>query len=719
MRHIRWFCILILLLQAGCEGCKQATGDHVDSSYGATVKSGGSVCELGSLNYDQYKSLMTVPVEVEKYVPGNKRGILGVAFIPEGESTDKVFEEIQACAVGTDSFHIILPRAGGYAFYNCTLNEEVSAKNPKKYAVHVSSLKGELPPNTYQVVPFIKASGVAKSPVFHPQQGVDHVVRSSEEGPKVTLDEGSIQTQAKKSSSGDERHILSMSGRVVGLKMASRVGFLFIPQGAGLTSVDVIEKVLFDPNFPDRSGSFNKLVQQGNEGVVFFRCSDHNANGLFSMTNEEDTTGALQKGKTYDVHALVVHGNHFTVSKQKGEVSISQVEVELTMNKIKPGHTSLIAKYLPANHGDNRDFEIHEYAQVLSGTITKQKRTTNPFSGFVFAPQSKTREEVKTAVENGIPTSANAWELHDECIVCTAKTTGVARDNSVNTNCDFITNLDKAPQLGQTYNVYCWVYDNAGQGTVFLSEAEELKLFRATGGITLGAAHSIDRSANRMTIKDVKTQLEVANATDPEMTIAFIENPTQLNEQYLSQSREAYKKVKDPEESRHNRDNKNWLQIHSTYEFLNSRVWMAGNNSLTSHEINATNGTQLKEETTYTLHLVVRNEDMIYGIPGTMQITTGPMATDNSVPVYSVPDNFENSADFNGKQVSLYMNSKKASVTEMDGRHIEALEPNQDRDKKLIRAALSHHYSGDPLIQAYRKFNVLNQGEVLSNGNSP
>ncbi|XWN35552.1 MAG: hypothetical protein ROO73_02110 [Roseivirga sp.] len=528
MKNIRWFCILILLLQAGCEGCKQATGDHVPSSYGATIKSRGPVVNTGSINN---VPVMGVPVKVEKYIPGKAMGILGVALVPQEKSIDGAFAQIQAQSVGTPGgeggnptipFHTIykLPEEAGYVFYDRTLDKEVLATNPEDLTIYVSSLKEPLPPSVYHVVPFIKESIRVNSPVFHPREGADHQVAEATAGPQVTLDENSVQAPEQVQQPGGKIDIaLTMEGCASGVEGPMQAGFLFIPEdedpAATRSVVDIIGKVIFrDTDNGEKDllvtpvQEFAELQQKANKGIVFYRHGVLNSDGKIEMAKKEDRTGALRKGTTYIVHAVLVKDGHYTVSKEKAKVTIPQVEVELKMSSVDNLKLTVIydpapvvaataagggfdavwmaardavQKYQPTNPS----YTIQRFELDVSGTID-QKNTTNPTIGFVFAPEGTAVADVQAAVENPM-SAAVGWQKHTNgCIVWTEKNTDAANDKFVSASCNFVPTpvsgpgSNDTPKLGQTYNVYCWLHNRNSSGDwlkpVILSDAQQLAL---------------------------------------------------------------------------------------------------------------------------------------------------------------------------------------------------------------------------------------------------
>ena len=511
MKRVYWLGILFVLLHAACDRCKRLEGTFEKTEWGAVIDT-KEVTPIGSING---KPVVKCVGEIKENHPGKEEPILGVFFVPQGQSIDEVAKKIKNHNVKTKAdapadakpMKTLIKLGEG-----SLVNYERVEKSTKKEVIFcISSLKpdeGLASNTTYNVVIFIK---IGDHIFYDVKQAVSYTTPNPGDLTQVSM--LSAEPTIKIDPKGNTYVEFAMKANVKQLNTTgspAHVGFLLIKQGTTpLSSLDVLEEQLANGKpFPTYPRAFLASADDAfiiNENAATFPWGVLAADDDFEINNELDPNAAMKGGK-YDVYAYVqqhdaaTKSNNYFVSPDSIEIELPEIKVEVEITGI--GEPKLIAIKNPGGGYSFKEFKLPE----VKGKVKKAENTNNPIAGVLIVPQTAgldlTQEAARQQASEIVAKATSNFKKDDGtlgnvpqykqerpdgqgCLVCITQKDDVAdTDKELQVKLDLKQQGADASLLDlaacQNYDVYYWVQDAGGKGLVFISEARKpLQVFYA------------------------------------------------------------------------------------------------------------------------------------------------------------------------------------------------------------------------------------------------
>ena len=710
MRRTYGLWILCLLLHTACDCCNKQILPYEEYSWGAAIfidKDKGVTC-VGSINN---RPAILLSGEITKNVPGQDAPILCALFVTEDQSVYKLAEEIQKHQVKTDQEAPAdaLPLDTLYTVDSSFVNYKRVERSEGRVNLLVSSLdpaKGLMPGTKYNVWLAIKMEGHC---FFAPDQYVTYESPDATTSTQVSM--ATAECGYKRDPEGDLRLDFSMQGEVKRLAGAgvSTAGFLLIEQGQeALTPLSVLEghlQATYNTNSRELLSAATDKFTKHADGVIVRRAGSINADGSYEISQQKDPDGTLKKEKIYDVFALIERVKdgyyHYCVSQDSQAMKLPEVKMEVAMDSI--GAPALLAEYKA--EGDH--YDIKKFNLQVKGRIVSHENTTDPIEGFLFVPQAAGALDNAAAQKKACnliaaATTANPSPTRLPCfstqtdsgqayLVCITNTANVVGNASQPLGGQYsFAKDDKTSHLAleQDYNVYCWAQDAKGQGEVFLSaNSKELSLLYVQG--TLNNVQCVNRNCNTLPLQLDVAINNIRNGNNATMAAVFMHKNLDFD---VSAYAGHY--------------STGWCQ-QSSSRTLQSAIytWGSGDAVATkTYKAVATNGKDLVAAQQYTVHLLVRQGQVVYGIPSSVTYDTPSQSIQLESLLSTIPDTFTDD-QYRGKVVVLKLSTGQAWL-QRDSQNLTLLDPNNKSEQEVIKEALSQHYAGQHLDTAYRNYRV-------------
>ena len=485
MRRMQYILVLFLLFHTACNGCKQYELEHEEDRWGAdiAIDTSAGVTLQGTINGFPVLSLQG---QISKNVPGVDTAVLCALFVPAGSEPDTCAADIADHVVKSDSqstsssawemgkLHKL--SGGSFVYYERALGLEETG--PVDFSVasldpdHSLSLG-----QTYNIY-----LGVKVGPHFFYTSSayVGHTLPASAGLTEITM-----------ASAHCTHDRVTAQATAINPPTAGGVkqGFLFLKQGKELTPVSVFTKQLEagSTSFPDAPDTF--AAYSGSD-VVICPCAATMLPIMASAMEilDVDTHGALERGATYDVYGYVEDGHDYYVSSNSYSITLPSVEIELAMEHVED--PSLVS----TRDSAGSDVKVHEFRLEVRGRITKIDNAKDPMAGFVFvaSDQSNVKKYIHDAITGVIDKHVTEGQViqvggSQNHVVGIAATTGLHGIGSIPYTFDLRDASSDHSYLDLTrdYQVYFWVRDAGGKGTLFLSDTGQALKWLDVGDSTL------------------------------------------------------------------------------------------------------------------------------------------------------------------------------------------------------------------------------------------
>ena len=519
---------------------------------------------------------------------------------------------------------------------------------------------------------------------------------------------------------------LQVAGHVVSHENTTNpiAGFLFVPQAAGAldnaaarkTACDLIAAATAANPSPTRLPCF--ATQTDSSGHDYLVCITNTTDvvdntsqplgGQYSFA-KADKTSHLELPQDYKVYCWAQD------AAGQGEVFLSATSELLSLScpevKMKVAMDSMGAPALQGQYNAKAErYDITKFALQVAGHVVSHENTTNPIAGFLFVPQAagaldnaaarKTACDLIAAATaaNPSPTRLPCFATQTDSsghdyLVCITNTTDVVDNTSQPLGGQYsFAKADKTShlELPQDYKVYCWAQDAAGQGEVFLSATSELlSLFYVQG--TLNRVQCVNRNCNNLPLQLDVAINNIRNSNNATMAAVFMRN-------HLDFDVSAHAKRYSP----------GWCYEPSSGTLQSAiYTWGRGNAVTTdTYKAVATNGKDLVPDQQYTVHLLVRQGQVVYGIPSSETYDTPSVLTKLENSVSTIPSDFQYE-QYQGKRVFLYPSDRGGigvARWEDDQGNLNKLDPTNTVEQAVISAALAQLYSDELLQAACKKY---------------
>ena len=688
------------------------TQTYRKDTWGVEISITEEVKELGKIN-----TCPVVNLSGELYRNGfSTNAFLGAMFIPEGSSmtpqmATSAMKKLQIPAKddkGTGNTTTIplktlfeLPDSKEvFIIYDKTIP---ACTDTQQVKLNAASLRGGLKANTtYQVWLLVKK----RKNVFYKKASkkiykTPKVLAST----KVTM-EALGHTNQDNASQHVEMSIHA-EAKIEQLAQMGDTGFLWIKEATNLSPMDVLlgalEKNKF---FPTSTTGFQ--AYQG-QNVVVYPTGQRNSDGVINLSDARDPQNKLTPGATYRVYAYVQQKpeRHFYISEQYKSITLPKAKLTLAMD------SASVEALIQFND------KLMMAQAKLAGTVSACEGVKAPVAGFLLIPNGsgtlnrKTGSEmIAAATSKALATPSPtlpAWFKQSQSginyTVCIA--TG-ENDSVLSKALEKTCDIDNHLSAGSTYQIYYWVQDAAGKGSIFMSE-NSVSLALPKVQASMDQASITKRDVDNFELQADFSITALENA--PSCKTFFVFNPgvsMNFDKAALSYVLNALKEKEKKEQEKF--QVKNWI--------LPSTAYILGDYSPSvrsgqKHAIPFNfdepkqpddNPAYLKPKTHYNVLLGFRHNNVLFLFDGAQGFKTPEASSNVSKVSGDLPEDTK-LGPYSGCHVEINLSkdpSKRSFWIRQGDKMLNIYPHNGDTAKvAAIKAAIDMFYFGPPLQEAY------------------